>query len=106
MVPVYGDLTGQAEEKFGDDYTPTLTPEGGSGAPNPTRAGLASPNVMAINTNAPDAAKLAVMVYLDARISQMTAWWEFVVEGNQSWYNRVYDEAAETGAALYPGNPW
>ncbi|WP_188424188.1 ABC transporter substrate-binding protein [Haloferax sulfurifontis] len=102
MVPVYGDLTGQAKSQLGDAYTPTLTPEGGSDAPNPTRAGLASPNVMAINSNASDAAKLAAMVYLDARISQPTAWWEFVVEGNQSWHKRVYDEAAETGAALYP----
>ncbi|WP_152424551.1 extracellular solute-binding protein [Halococcus salifodinae] len=102
MVPVYGDLTGQAQSELGDDYTPTLTPQGGSDAPNPTRAGLASPNVMGINANAPDAAKLAAMVYLDARISQMTAWWEFVVEGNQSWHTAVYDEAAETDAALYP----
>ena len=102
MVPVYGDLTKSAQDKFGDDYTPTLTPEGGSDAPSPTRAGLASPNAMAINANAPDAAKLAAMVYMDARISQMTAWWEFVVEGNQSWHTAVYDEAAETDAALYP----
>jgi multiple sugar transport system substrate-binding protein len=102
MVPVYGDLTGQAQEKFGDAYTPTLTPKGGSDAPKPTRAGLASPNAMAINKNASDAAKLAAMVYLDARISQPAAWWEFVVEGNQSWHTKVYDEASKTGAALYP----
>ena len=103
MVPVYGDLTPQGQAEFGDDYTPTLTPEGGSEAPNPTRAGLASPNVMGINANAPVPEKLATMLYLDARITQCVAWWEFVVEGNQSWYTPVYEEAEETGAALFPG---
>lgn len=101
MVPVYGDLTAQAEAEFGDDYQPTLTPEGGSDAPSPTRAGLSSPNSVGLNVNAPDAAKLATMIYMDARISQPAAWWEFVVEGNQSWHTAVYEEASETGAALY-----
>ena len=102
MVPVYGDLTPGAVNEFGDDYQPTLTPKAGEDAPNPTRAGLASPNCVGVNSNASDAEKLALMLYMDARISQCAAWWEFVVEGNQSMHNRVYDEAAETGAALYP----
>jgi len=101
MVPVYGDLTPQAEAQL-DDYTPTLTPQAGSDAPNPTRAGIASPNAVGINNNAPVGAKLALMLYMDCRISQPASWWEFVVEGNQSWNTRVYEEASETGAALYP----
>lgn len=102
IVPVYGDLVGQAHAEFGDGYEPVLTPKGGSDAPNPTQVGLASPNGLALNANASNAAKLAAMIYMDARISQPTAWWEFVVEGNQSWHTAVYDEAQKTGAALYP----
>ena len=45
MVPVYGDLVPKALDKYkkGEEYQPTLSPKGGSSAPSPTRAGLASP---------------------------------------------------------------
>ncbi|WP_231187983.1 extracellular solute-binding protein [Haladaptatus sp. DYF46] len=103
MVPVYGDLVPKAMAKFKKDgqYTPTLSPKGGKDAPNPTRAGIASPTGLGINVNAPTKKKLAAMLYLDTRLSLTSQWWEFVVEGNQSYSKDVYTEAAKTNSANY-----
>lgn len=101
MVPVFGDLVPPAVAEFGDTYQPTLSPEGSADAPNPTRAGIASLQSVGVNVNAPVEKKLAALVYMDARITEPVAWQEFVYEGNQSLYQTIYDQAAETGAADY-----
>lgn len=103
MVPVYGDLVPKALEKFekGTEYQPTLSAKGGPSAPNPVRAGIASPTSVAVNVNAGTGAKLASLVYIDACLSQASQWWNFVNEGNQSYSKRVYQEAAETGVAAF-----
>lgn len=103
MVPVFGDLVPKALKKYkkGEQYRPTLTPKGGKDTPNPTRAGIASPAGVSVNTNASTGEKLAAMLYLDARFSHPSAWFEFAVEGNQSYVNKVYDEASQTDAAAF-----
>jgi multiple sugar transport system substrate-binding protein len=103
MVPVFGDLVPQALDQFeaGDEYFPTVPPEGWSDAPNPTRAGIASPNGVAINRHAPVEKKLAATLYLDARLSYTNAWYEYTYEGNQSYIQQVYDDAAEVDAAAF-----
>ncbi len=104
MVPVFGDLVPRAVEQFGGDgkkYRPTVQAKGDDGAPNPQRKGIAAPTGFGINNNAPAGHKLASMVYMDARWSFPSAWFEFVVEGNQCFVSDVYDQAAETNAALY-----
>jgi multiple sugar transport system substrate-binding protein len=103
MVPVFGDLVPKALKKYDKDkqYQPTLSPKGGEAAPKPTRAGIASPTSVAVNTNAGKGAKLAALLYLDANLSQPSQWWQFAVEGNQSYSKRVYEEAAKTGTVEY-----
>lgn len=103
MVPVFGDLVPQALKKYkeGEQYQPTLSPKGGKDAPNPVRAGIASPTSVSVNTNASQGAKLASLLYLDCCLSQENQWWQFVNEGNQSYSKAVYDEAAETGVAKF-----
>ncbi|WP_227379326.1 ABC transporter substrate-binding protein [Haladaptatus halobius] len=103
MVPVFGDLVPKSLEKYkkGEQYQPTLCPKGGKDAPTPTRAGVASPTSVAVNTNASKGAKLASLLYLDACLSQPSQWWQFVTEGNQSYSKRVYEEAAKTDAAKF-----
>lgn len=103
MVPVFGDLTTRALDQFekGTEYRPVLQPKGGSDAPNPTRAGIASPNGVAVNANAPTPKKLAAMLYLDARLSYTNAWYEYTHEGNQSYVKGVYEDAAETDSAAF-----
>jgi multiple sugar transport system substrate-binding protein len=103
MVPVFGDLVPRAVEQFesGEQYFPTVSPMGGSDAPNPTRAGIASPNGVGINVYSNTADKLAAALYLDARLSYTNAWYEYTLEGNQSYVQRVYDDAAETDAAAF-----
>lgn len=99
MVPVFGDLVPRALDQYkkGEEYQPTLSAKGGKSAPKPTRAGIASPNGVAINTNASTGAKLATMLYLDACLSHSSQWWQFAVEGNQSFLKAPYSEAAKTG---------
>jgi multiple sugar transport system substrate-binding protein len=103
MVPVFGDLVPRALDQFepGEQYVPTVSPEGWGDAPNPTRAGIASPNGVGINANAPPEKKLAATLYLDARLSYTNAWYEYTFEGNQSYVQQVYDDAAQTDAAAY-----
>jgi multiple sugar transport system substrate-binding protein len=103
MVPVFGDLVPRALDQFERDtqYVPTVSPEGWSDAPNPTRAGIASPNGVGINVNAPPEKKLAATLYLDARLSYTNAWYEYTFEGNQSYVQQVYEDAAQTDAAAY-----
>lgn len=106
MVPVFGDLVPRAVEEFGGDgerYRPTVQPKGGSDAPSPTRAGIATPTGFGINAFTTTGHKLAAMLYQDARWSQASAWFEFVVEGNQCYVSDVYKEAKQTDAALYSG---
>jgi multiple sugar transport system substrate-binding protein len=100
MVPVYGDLVPRALKQYkkGEEYQPTLSPKGGKSASKPTRAGVASPNGVSINVNAPTDKKLATMLYLDACLSHSGQWWQFAVEGNQSFLKAPYSEAAKTGA--------
>jgi multiple sugar transport system substrate-binding protein len=102
MVPVFGDLVPQAISELDDDqYFPTVSPMGWSDAPNPTRAGIASPNGVSINRNAPTEKKLAATLFLDARLSYTNAWYEYTYEGNQSYVQRVYDDAQESGDAAF-----
>lgn len=102
MVPVFGDLVPQAVDQLDEDqYFPTVSPLGWSDAPNPTRAGIASPNGVSINRNAPVEKKLAATLYLDARLSYTNAWYEYTYEGNQSYVQRVYNDAVEADAAAY-----
>ncbi|WP_049934006.1 ABC transporter substrate-binding protein [Halarchaeum acidiphilum] len=103
MVPVYGDLVSKALAKYekGTEYQPTLSPKGGSSTPNPTRAGIASPTGISINVNASESQKAAAMLFGDALLSESSQWWEFVVEGNQSFSKSVYDEASQAGVAEF-----
>ena len=103
MVPVFGDLVPRALEQFqaNQQYFPTVSPMGGSDSPSPTRAGIASPNGVGVNVYANTADKLAAALYLDARLSYTNAWYEYTLEGNQSYVQRVYDDAAQTDAAAF-----
>ncbi|MFC4360354.1 ABC transporter substrate-binding protein [Halobium salinum] len=103
MVPVFGDLVPRAVEQHGKapNYRPTVQPKGGESAPNPKRRGIAAPTGFGINVNADVGHKLAAMLYMDARWSVPSGWFEFVVEGNQTYAKDVYDQASETDAALF-----
>ena len=103
MVPVYGDLVPKALDTYkkNEQYRPTLSPKGGKDAPNPTRAGIASPTGISINANATTGEKLAGMLFGDALLSEPSQWWEFVTEGNQSYTKSVYDDAAKENVAEF-----
>ncbi|WP_157837742.1 ABC transporter substrate-binding protein [Haloferax sp. ATB1] len=104
MVPVSGDLIPSAVEKFGQggNYAPTTPPEGGSEMPNPTKAGMASPNGMSINAQSDVGHKLAMALYQDCRLSFENMWMEAVVEGNQTYNPTVFEQATETDSMRYP----
>lgn len=103
MVPVFGDLVTRALGQFEKDseYRPTLSPKGGNEAPKPTRRGIASPNGVSINPHADKGEKLATMLYLDACLSYPNQWWQYAVEGNQSFSKQVYKDAAEAGVVPF-----
>lgn len=103
MVPVFGDLVPRAVDQFGKEpeYRPTVQPKGGEAAPNPKRRGIASPTGFGINAQANVGHQLAAMLYMDARWSVPSGWFEYTVEGNQTFAKSVYDQAAQTDAALF-----
>jgi multiple sugar transport system substrate-binding protein len=103
MVPVEGDLISSAMNEFGDNYRPVVMPRGGSDAPKPTQASGIFATGDGINVYASVAQKLAALIYLDARMSYFSGWYEMVEEGNQTHVKQVFDDAVETDATYYPG---
>ncbi|WP_458187309.1 ABC transporter substrate-binding protein [Haladaptatus sp. NG-WS-4] len=83
-----------AEFEAGNQYRAVLPPAANTG-PNPEQASLVAPNAPAINPFADPAHKVAGLLYGDLRLSYPSQWWEFTFEGNMSFIDRVYDDAAE-----------
>jgi ABC-type glycerol-3-phosphate transport system substrate-binding protein len=71
-----------------------------SEGPNPRPFGVGHLNNISINRFAPTAQKLAAALYMDCRWSYESQWFEYVVESNGSYMNKVYDDATDAGVAF------
>ncbi|MFB6281965.1 MAG: ABC transporter substrate-binding protein [Haloferacaceae archaeon] len=99
----FSDFVPAAVDQYGADgsqYRPVVPPAADAG-PAPTQAGLVDPNTTSINRFADTGHKLAAMLYGDLKLSYFTQWMEFTVEGNMSYMDSVYSDAAEAGATPY-----
>jgi multiple sugar transport system substrate-binding protein len=82
------------EYEAGSEYQVVVPPAATAG-PSPTQAGLVAPNSTSINRFSDTGHKLAAMLYGDLKLSYYTQWLEFTYEGNISYMDQVYDDAAE-----------
>jgi multiple sugar transport system substrate-binding protein len=97
----FSDFTPQALSQFGSEaYRPVRPPSANVG-PNPSQAALISPNSTSINPFAGTGPKLAAMLYGDLRLSYLSQWWELTYEGNASYLDQVYTDAANAGVVNY-----
>jgi multiple sugar transport system substrate-binding protein len=98
---VFGDLVPRSLEEFekGSQYVATLPLAGNSDAPNPTRSGVIAPVGVGVNKFADIGHKLAGMMYIDAKWSYPTQWWEFTHEGNSAFMESVFEQATEIGVS-------
>ena len=102
----FSDFVPSAINQYGEDgsqYVP-LVPPAASAGPNPTQAGLVDPNTTAINRFADRGEKLAAMLYGDLKLSYPVQWWEYTYEGNMSYMDSVYTDAADADFTPYAGN--
>lgn len=99
----FSDFVPAAVSQYGADgsqYRPVVPPAADVG-PAPTQAGLVDPNTTSINRFADTGKKLAAMLYGDLRLSYFAQWMEFAVEGNMSYMDSVYPDAAQSGEVPY-----
>ncbi|MFC7044256.1 ABC transporter substrate-binding protein [Halobacteriaceae archaeon GCM10025711] len=82
------------------EYRAVVPPAANTG-PSPAQASLVAPNCTAINPFADPAHKVAGLLYGDLRLSYPSQWWEFTYEGNMSYIDQVYPDAAEADAVPY-----
>jgi multiple sugar transport system substrate-binding protein len=101
-VDAFADFVPRALGQYeqGDQYRAVVPPMANTG-PSPTQASLFAPNMTAINPFADDAHKVAGLLYGDLRLSYPSQWWEYTYEGNGSFMNKVYDDAAEAGVVPF-----
>ncbi|WP_158056310.1 ABC transporter substrate-binding protein [Halorussus halophilus] len=78
-----------------------VVPAAANTGPNPTQASLVAPNATAINPFADTGHKLAGLLYGDLRLSYPSQWWEFTFEGNMSFMDQVYGDAADQDAVPF-----
>ena len=101
----FSDFVPSAVDQYGEDgsqYVPTVPPAANAG-PDPTQAGLVDPNTTSINRFSDRGKKLAAMLYGDLKLSYPVQWWEFTYEGNMSYMDSVYADAAEADFSPYAG---
>jgi multiple sugar transport system substrate-binding protein len=93
-VDAFSDFVPRALSQYeaGTEYR-AVEPQMANTGPDPTQASLIDPNATAINPFADDAHKVAALLYGDCRLSYPSQWWEFTFEGNQSYMDRVYEDA-------------
>lgn len=93
----FSDFVPSAMDQFepGSQYRPVVPPAANAG-PEPTQAALVDPNSTSINTYSDTPHKLAALLYGDLKLSYLIQWWEFTYEGNMSYMDRVYDDAAQS----------
>jgi multiple sugar transport system substrate-binding protein len=98
----FGDFVPRAlgEYEANEQYQVVLPPRATTG-PNPQQQGVVAPNANGINPFADTSHKLAGLLYGDLRLSYVSQWWEYVYEGNMSYMEPVYDDAAEAGAVQF-----
>lgn len=98
----FADFVPRALDQYEADseYRAVVPPMANTG-PDPQQASLVAPNCTAINPFSDPAHKVAGLLYGDLRLSYPSQWWEFTFEGNMSFMDRVYDDAAEAGVVRY-----
>jgi len=101
-VDAFADFVPRALNQYEADtqYRAIQPPRANTG-PNPQQASLFAPNMTAINPFADPAKKVAGLLYGDLRLGYASQWWEFTYEGNASFIDEVYDDAAQSGAVKY-----
>jgi multiple sugar transport system substrate-binding protein len=101
-VDAFSDFVPRSLDQYEADseYRAVLPPMANTG-PDPSQASLVAPNPTAINPFSDPAHKVAGLLYGDLRLSYPSQWWEFTFEGNMSFMDRVYDDAAEAGVVRY-----
>ena len=101
-VPVATDLIADSLDQWpyepdvtaDNEYAVTLFPKADQGS-SPESTCLATTTLNSINAYAETADKVAASLYLDARYSYASSWWEYVEEGNMAYASDVYGDAAE-----------
>ncbi|MFB6094713.1 MAG: ABC transporter substrate-binding protein [Halanaeroarchaeum sp.] len=95
----FTDMVARAVETYepNTEYKPIVPPAANAGGSS-TQATLIDPNSTSINPYADEGHKLAAMLYGDLKLSYPTQWWELTYEGNLSYIDSVYDDAAQGGA--------
>lgn len=98
----FGDFVPRALAQYeaNDQYRVVLPPMANTG-PNPQQQGLVAPNANGINPFADTGHKLAGLLFGDLRLSYVSQWWEYVYEGNMSYMEQVYDDAAEANVVQF-----
>lgn len=98
----FGDFVPRALDQYeaNEQYQVVLPPMANTG-PNPQQQGVVAPNACGINPFADTGHKLVGLLYGDLRLSYPSQWWEYVYEGNMSYMEPVYDDAAEADAVQF-----
>jgi len=98
----FSDFVPRSLEQYEADtqYRAVQPPMANTG-PDPSQASLVAPNCTAINPFADAAQKVAGLIYGDLRLSYPSQWWEFTYEGNLSFMDKVYDDAAAGDVVQY-----
>lgn len=99
FTTAFTDFIPQAVNQFepNSQYKPVRPPAANAG-PSPANSPLVDPNSTSINPFADTGHKLAAMLYGDLKLSYPVQWWELTYEGNLSFIDQLYNDAAEADA--------